>query len=149
PASDVQAGELRARDGAPLPAPEIPVARALRGETVSGVELLCRDASGRDRTMEVSAAPLRTAEGRVLGVVRIMHDVTAHRQAEQKAAARAQEVEAIFEAMTDGVAVYDVQGNLLHANSALRTLLALDRDPTYSSRPFPERLTVLAMRDAA
>src|SRR5256714_1217862 len=149
PASDLQTGDVRTRDGVPFPAPELPVARALRGETVCGVEIRCRDAGGRERTMEVSAAPFRTIEGRVLGVVSIMHDVTARRQAEHKAAARAQEVEAIFEAMTDGVAVYDVHGYLLHANRALRTLLALDRDPTYASRPFPERLEVLAMRDAA
>ena len=148
PASDLQTGDVRTRDGVPFPAPELPVARALRGETVCGVEIRCRDAGGRERTMEVSAAPFRTIEGRVLGVVSIMHDVTARRQAEHKAAARAQEVEAIFEAMTDGVAVYDVHGSLLHANTALRTLLAFDCDPAFSARPFPERFPVLAMRDS-
>jgi signal transduction histidine kinase len=61
---------------------------------------------------------------------------------------RTREVEAIFEAMTDGVAVYDVHGNVVHANAALRTLLALDRDPDYFSRPFPQRVARLAMRDA-
>jgi PAS domain S-box-containing protein len=147
PASGLHTGDVRTREGAPFLAPELPVARALRDETVCGVEIHCRDANGRERTMEVSAAPFRTVEGRVLGVVSIMHDVTAHRQAEHKAAARAQEVEAIFEAMTDGVAVYDVRGSLLHANTALRTLLAFDRDPAYSARPFPERVAVLAMRD--
>src|SRR5947209_1886939 len=68
--------------------------------------------------------------------------------AEQRRAAPATEVEAIVDAMTDGVAAYDVHGHLLRANTALRTLFALDRDPDYFSRPFPERVAVLAMRDA-
>lgn len=46
--------------------------------------------------------------------------------AQQMAAEHASRMEAIFEAMADGVAVYDAQGVLLQANSAMRDLFSLE-----------------------
>jgi len=39
---------------------------------------------------------------------------------------RANELEGMFEAMADGVCIYDTEGNIVHANNALRELLGVD-----------------------
>jgi PAS domain-containing protein len=72
-------------------------------------------------------------------VVLIARDVTARRQLERRVAEQAAELEAIFEAMADGVAVYDPQGRFVRANSALRQLFGFDADPEYTARPLDDR----------
>src|SRR5438270_8822831 len=69
------------------------------------------------------------------------------RQSERAAAAHASELEAIFEAMTDGVVVYDEQGNILRMNTAYRTFIALDAYPEHAQLPHTERGSMLALRD--
>jgi signal transduction histidine kinase len=64
------------------------------------------------------------------------------RDSERKLAERVGQLEAIFEAMVDGVIVFDGQGHLLHMNRAARDLLGLDTIPDYSlhlayERPSP------------
>jgi signal transduction histidine kinase/PAS domain-containing protein len=49
--------------------------------------------------------------------------------AEQEEQERASELEAIFEAMADGVIVYDDTGHILRTNAAARKLFALDTKP--------------------
>ena len=49
--------------------------------------------------------------------------------AEQEEQERASELEATFEAMTDGVIVYDDTGHILRTNAAARRLFALDAKP--------------------
>src|SRR5712692_6131887 len=49
--------------------------------------------------------------------------------AEQKEQERASELEATFEAMADGVMVYDLQGHVLRTNAAARKLFVLDTRP--------------------
>jgi PAS domain S-box-containing protein len=62
-------------DGSPFASEELPFSRALRGETVEGLEmqLLLR---GRTIWVYVSAAPIRTADGHVRGAVVSLSDVT-------------------------------------------------------------------------
>lgn len=81
-----QAYTVRTATGEPFPVEEFPVARALRGETVSNVEARYLDAAGNDRSILISAAPLLASQSKVEGVVLITHDITALRQTEQQAA---------------------------------------------------------------
>ncbi len=68
-------------------------------------------------------------------------------QAQQLALKRASEIEAIFEAMADGVYVYDSQGHLTRTNSAAQNFSPLFRQSEYLARPFPERISSLQARD--
>ena len=69
--------------------------------------------------------------------------------AEQEEQERANELEATFEAMTDGVIVYDHQGHILRTNAVARSLFALDTrpKPKFSLRLRRERKPVLGMLD--
>ena len=68
-------------------------------------------------------------------------------QAQQLATERAREVEAIFEAMADGIYVYDSQGHVLRTNAAAQTFNPLTREPGYMAGSFPERFSSFLLRD--
>ena len=69
--------------------------------------------------------------------------------AEQEEQERANELEATFEAMADGVIVYDDKGHILRTNTVARSLFALDTrpKPKFSLRLRRERKPVLEMLD--
>ena len=65
------------------------VARALRGELITGantVDLQVELATGREVTVNMSAAPIRNAAGHMIGVVTTARDVTKRRTAERERA---------------------------------------------------------------
>lgn len=132
---------VRTPAGEPLPLESYPVTRALHGETVSGVEIQYLDAKGQDRFISLSAAPLRDAGGKIDGVIAIAHDITTLHQSQHEAEARANELETIFEAMTDSLFVFDRTGQILRMNAAARELLALEApqpEHHYNFIPFDE-----------
>jgi signal transduction histidine kinase len=69
--------------------------------------------------------------------------------AEQEEQERANELEATFEAMTDGVIVYDNRGHILRTNAVARSLFALDAQPKpkFSLRLRRGQKPVLGMLD--
>ena len=131
---------VRTPAGEPLPLENFPVTRALRGETVSGVEIQFLDAEGQDRFASLSAAPLHDAGGKIDGVIVISHDITTLHQSQREAEVRANELETIFEAMTDCIFVFDRAGQILRMNAAARELLAFDAQPEhhYNFVPYDE-----------
>ena len=60
----------------PLEPDEVPLARAYAGEHVDGQELTVRAANGRRRRFVANARPIITADGRQLGAVAALHDIT-------------------------------------------------------------------------
>src|SRR5438270_1063136 len=114
------------------------VARALDGETVRAVETRLSDAQGRERVLITNAAPFYNPEGQVEGAVLISHDVSALREAEREAAARAGQLEAILEAMTDMIVVHDSEGRVILRNAAAEHIHPLEwtGDP---SQTLPQR----------
>jgi PAS domain S-box-containing protein len=112
--------------------------------------------------------PLRTVHGEIEGILTHSVEVTeqvlarrrveelnrqleaerdALRQAQQEAQARAGELEAIFEAMTEGVIVCDARGEVLYTNAAYRSLMALEEDADPSLLSLDSRLKWMALRD--
>jgi signal transduction histidine kinase len=109
----------------PCPTDDLPLARALRGETVEGMEVLVRrpgDAEGR--WLSLSGRPLADDADRTLGAVVLCRDVTAER-AEREAAALYQ---SLLESLPVSVFRKDLRGRFTFANprfcEALRRPLA-------------------------
>jgi PAS domain S-box-containing protein len=101
--------------GGLVPAQELPVSRALRGERVGG-ECYCFDRCGIEKTLEVSAAPLMI-RGKNNGVVTTWRDVTEREilygQLEHERARLA----AVLEQMPSGVVMVEAStGKLLMEN---------------------------------
>ena len=91
--------DLYAVDGQSLLQPhEVPLARAHAGEAVIGQPLLVRAAGGQLRRFQANASPIRTGDGRSLGAVVAMHDVTDAYDSEQRRRTRHAVAEALTEA---------------------------------------------------
>lgn len=69
------------RDGKPLPASELPIQRACRGESVVGQILDVLRPDGKTVTLYSSAAPLLDEHGKPRGAVGAFMDITEHKQA--------------------------------------------------------------------
>lgn len=79
--------QLRDPTGKLFPEADWPVYRVLRGEIVSAtapIEMLVTSATGRELTLQVSGAPLRDADGQLMGAVVVTRDVTLQRRLEQQ-----------------------------------------------------------------
>lgn len=75
--------EVFRSDGSPRPVEEAPPLRALEGQTVINQEEIMRlPYSGELRHRQVSAAPVRDAQGAIIGSVSVVKDVTSQKQAE-------------------------------------------------------------------
>ncbi len=139
---------LRTLYGEQLPLDALPLARALRGETVTGVELVYQTLVGQQRVVSISAAPLRSPlHGTIEGAVTITHDLSEVRRAEHFADERASQLEAIFEVMTDGVNVYDSEGRIVQMNAAARAFFARVIPSGPLEQPMHERVSHIALFD--
>jgi PAS domain S-box-containing protein len=95
------------RDGRELPASELPMQRAARGEYVLGQEIELVLADGQSRFIFGNAAPLRSFLGEIYGAVGAFLDVTALKKA-QLEASRWQH---LFEQAAFGLAIARVRDN--------------------------------------
>ena len=90
--------------------------------------------------INVTGAPMRDAEGRIVGGVMVLRDISERKRLECEVARHAAELEVIFETIVDGIFVYDAEGHIIRANSAGRRLFNLDSHPEISSLPYFERI---------
>lgn len=127
-------------------------------------EYRIRRADGVYHPFLVRGVPLLDAEGHVREWVGVCTDISERKQLEEErlcllereqqaraeAAARASQLEATIEAMTEGVGIYTPEGYPLLTNRSGRTILGID-DPErfrfFTSRPHPERIALLNCRD--
>jgi PAS domain S-box-containing protein len=80
-------------------------------------------------------------------VTQLEAEKDALRKTQQLALEQASEIEAIFEAMTDAVFVYDAQGQLVRMNAAGRAFSPLFSQSEYLARAFPKRISSFPARD--
>ena len=81
-------------DGRPIPPEESSIARALRGETTVGRETRMVGPDGTHYDVLISAAPLKNAEGELVGAVAGLLDITERKRAEEERdRLRAREIE--------------------------------------------------------
>ena len=116
-----------------VPTDELPLVRALRGETVEGVEMYVRRPEASDGVhLSVSASPLVDDDGVAHGAVAIFRDITEFRDTERRLRRTAAELreknqllEAVFDGMSDGVAVADASGRLTMANRRAEEIVGM------------------------
>ncbi|OPZ84761.1 MAG: Sensor histidine kinase YycG [bacterium ADurb.Bin429] len=71
-------------EGPTIPVHVLPVWQALRGETVHGLTGLLRPAGMKEIWLSISAAPIRTAQGRIVGAILSLTDVTVRHELQQR-----------------------------------------------------------------
>jgi PAS domain S-box-containing protein len=119
-------GLLMPDGSGPIAPEQTPLARAVREQRViPGFELLYHEAAtGAERLVRWDTAPMRADDGSVLGAVSVGWDITEQRRLERAAQEHTTQMEAIFEAVTDGIAVYDLEGRVILSNATFRAQLA-------------------------
>ncbi|HYH83425.1 MAG TPA: ATP-binding protein [Longimicrobium sp.] len=79
--------------GEPFPPDELPIVRAVRGETARDVEIMLRLPDGAERTVVVTGVPLRDALGRVDRGLVVFYDLTDRLQLERALLERTRDAE--------------------------------------------------------
>jgi PAS domain S-box-containing protein len=92
------------------------------------------DRQGVEHPIADSAAPIRSADGRTIGVVLVFRDVTAQRRAEDEIAEQREWFETTLESIGDAVIATDIQGQVVFMNSIAEQLTGW-RFPESRGRP--------------
>jgi PAS domain S-box-containing protein len=110
--------DMRYSDGRVIPLDDLPLSRALRGETVSGYEFISHTRHG-DRTILMSSAPIHDAAGEIASAVVVFSDISERRAAEQQREqllreidARRRFVQTVVESTPVGIAAFGVDTDL-------------------------------------
>jgi signal transduction histidine kinase/PAS domain-containing protein len=104
---------------------------------------------GHHKVILASAVPMRDAGGAIVGAVATAQDITEVRRLQREVAERAVELEALFDAITDGVVLLDAQGAIVRTNHAFDQMLGLAQHPELATHSMHERVAALALRDDA
>jgi|GEM_PF-402918 len=91
-----------------LPKNEIPLFRALQGETVYNVEMVIAPKAGMSRTLLTSGQAIADAQGNKQGAVVVMHDITERKQAEAELLIS----DVALQQMPDAILLTDLEGNV-------------------------------------
>ena len=108
----------------PVPSDELPLVRAMRGETTDDVELFIRNQERPEGVfISVSGRPLQDDTGSIEGGVIVLRDVTRLKAAEselretvQRLQEQTQLMETVFDSMDEGIIVGDLRGRQLFRN---------------------------------
>jgi PAS domain S-box-containing protein len=140
---------LRDKHNQPIPQNRLHTLRALQGEVVNdpdAPDVLVTTSRG-PRRLNVTSAPIYDAEGRIVGGVMVMRDVSERRNLEREMAERAAQLETIFESITDGLIVTDQEGRVIRMNQAIKSMLHIEDDPTGKSMQSLEKQSGFFVRD--
>ncbi len=146
--------DLYQADGVtPLPTDEIPLFRAYGGETVRNAEMVIAPKGCPHRIVLASGQAIYDNEGRKLGAVVAMHDITARRQAEDALRESEARLRYLSDAAFEGIAVSQ-NGVMLDANLAYVSLFGYETKDqmlgmTVTNFVMPECLPLIAEKVAA
>lgn len=141
-------------DGTPFPREACPLLQVIRGGHAHHIEddtFTRRD--GSMFPVAYVSSPIITG-GVVAGAVLAFHDITVHkaldealRRSEREAAARASQLQAIFDSMADAVIVYDSEGHISQTNAADAELFAQRDHPDATVHSMAERDHLFTLLD--
>ncbi|MCX6925676.1 MAG: PAS domain S-box protein [Verrucomicrobia bacterium] len=130
------------QDGRELSVEQLPMQRAIRGETVTGqvIEILRPD--GQTVTLYSSAAPLRDEQGRPCGAVGAFMDITRLKQSEVALSRSQKKFSELVERAPFGIYLVDSQFRIAHMNTASQTGAFRNVRPVIG-RPLTEAMRIL------
>ena len=110
---------------------ELPITRALRGETTDNIEMLVsNDTQAEEIFINISGRPLLDRQGNLKGGVIVFRNMTELKAAQTKLEQtfnelrdKTQLMETVFDSMSDGIAVIDVTGRIVFVNPSIKQML--------------------------
>ena len=139
----------RSLDGQLLAEDEWSITRILNGEVITDENasiVRMRSLDGRELVISYTGAPIHD-NGALIGGFTIVHDLTERRRLEEETQSRTAQLEAILDAITDGIYVYDRNANLVRTNSAAQRLNPQTTRDDYLERRFGERIGPMSIWD--
>jgi PAS domain S-box-containing protein len=143
-------------DGRPYQLEERPLARSIRmGEVVKDEEIGFQRGDGTTGTMQLSSAPIRDRDGRIVAGVAIFDDITERKRAEEEEQRLNEELEqrvkertaqleqeratldAILNNLAEGVLAADSRNRVVFANPAARSMLGFGTEEPLGKLPDP------------
>jgi PAS domain S-box-containing protein len=123
-------------DGSPRPVKEAPPLRALAGETVRNQEEIIRSpASNEMRHRLVNSTPVRDQEGKIIGVVSVVRDITEIKHAEENIRRMGRYYQAITEKSPAGIALINSDGKFKYISSSARKIFGYDESEEITDDP--------------
>ena len=121
-----------------LPEEELPLVRAVRGESSDGVEFLVRNREKPEGVyISVNGRPLRDDSDAITGAVSTFRDVTEIKEADRKLKQTADDLrtqahamETIFNSISDGVVVADEHGDFTIFNPSAERIVGIGATET-------------------
>ncbi len=128
-------GLFRSDRTTPFAPKDLPLVRALRGESSDNVEMFVRNAKNSDGVyVSVDGRPLQDTAGKNKGGVVVFRDVTQLRETQERLQQTAIELgqrnrfmETVFTSISDGVVTAAANGRLTWANAAARRIVGMGR----------------------
>lgn len=115
-----------------FPAERLPLKRAIRGESVSDVEVFVRNARFADGIwVSVRGSPLRNKTGEIVGGVAVFRDVSAQKTSH----ALLQRLSSAVQQTADAVIITDRAGVIEYVNPAFETMTGYSRDEVVGRSP--------------
>ena len=117
-----------------VPVDDLPLVRAMRGEQVTGMEVLVRNPQRPDGVyVSASAQPiLESGEDKIQAAVAIFRDITSYKNTEAALERTVSELkqqlaltETVFDSISDGVVVADGEGNFIIFNPAAERIVGM------------------------
>jgi PAS domain S-box-containing protein len=113
----------------PFPPEQLPLARAIRGESVTDVEMFIRnDRRPQGVMINVSGAPLREATGEIRGGVVVVRDVTRERSVQAALRESEERARRIVETAYDPYISIDAQGRVVDWNRRAQEVFGFSRE---------------------
>jgi PAS domain S-box-containing protein len=120
----------------PYPTEQLPLIRAMRGETVQEAEVFMRNPDiPAGVLLSVNAGPLKDPEGALRGGVVVCRDISARKRAEEDLRASEERYRSVIAAMQDGIALLDTNGAIRACNSSAERILGLSAEQMMGRTP--------------
>ena len=120
--------------------------RVRNGETIRDLDMRRLHQDGTLIDISISAAPIRNAQGEVLGALSLMMDVTSRKRSERALVASEGRKDAVLRAALDCVIIVDHDGLVVEINPATEETFGWTR-PDAINRPFLELVVAPEHRD--
>ena len=130
----------------PFPSTELPLYKAIQGETVNDVEVFIRNQNRPNGVfISVGGRPLHDQSGSLIGGVVIFHDITQLKRSAEQLEASVSDLQgqnslmdAIFNSISDGVIVANQDGKYVLFNRTARNMAGQDIEDVHISQA-PEK----------
>lgn len=91
------------------------------GKGFADREEVLTDEFGDETWFSTSKVPLHNAEGQIIGLAGVTHDITARKRLEVELTRNRNKLDYVLSGVSDGIAMFDSQGTLAYANEQYRS----------------------------